>query len=186
MRGRDASSERTRTRAYTQRSVLTSSSRARQSASERARDWQLHFEEFSGLTRPSLRRRPSSPSVPPPATAPFQSSFFLLSLSASLPLFLPLSPTTLFWAYGLQLRAGRLGTPFCFIVRSSVRFCAHLPHSLSPPSQAILQPPSYPYIAGPPPPPTSGPPSHGPPYARALAFSYFLTFSFLQCLKMQK
>lgn len=112
----------------------------RGSASERARDWQPHFEEFSGLTRPSLRRHPSSPlrahRLPPRSFfLSFSFSFsFSLSLSFSFLFFSLslLSLTTLFWAYGLQLRAGRLGTPFCFIVRSSVRFCAHLPHSLSP------------------------------------------------------
>lgn len=108
-----------------------------------AHDWQLHFEEFSELTRPSVRRPFAPPFFDPRApatTAPFQSflSFFLCIPSLP-PFYLrPLSSAilslslSLFWAYGLQLRSGRLGAPFllhCTLV--GVRFCAHLPHSLS-------------------------------------------------------
>lgn len=145
-----------------------------------ARDWQLYFEEFSGLTRlwmdGFLRHAPSPSALP---RLPPRSTIFSLSLSRLL------SATTLFWAYETStLRAGRLGAPFCFIVRSSVRFCAHLPHSLPPALYLIPLCPLYRRSAAPNLPPDR--PLTGPPYARALAFSYFLTFSFLQCLKMQK
>lgn len=69
-------------------------------------------------------------------------------------------------AYGLPLRLRMLDIPFCFIVRSSVRFCAHL---------SLCQVP-----------PPSRPPSLRLTLCTSARFFLFLTFSFLQCLKMQK
>lgn len=156
-----------------------------------ARDWQLHFEEFSRtLTRPRPPLPPSAPLQPPSCTGyrPFcqRELFLFLSLSFSLSLLLLLSLRLLFsgptdfnsapvgW---IPLFASLYVRRYVFVhifPGLSISLSPFLPLPFAP-----ISPVRRPHL-----PPDR--PLTGPPYARALAFSYFLTFSFLQCLKMQK